>query len=79
MRRKIRILELKNYTIPFYGNRRNLPYFTLEIVVTEKGNAVTKEVVTKEDDEGRRYFVHNRRRYYVENIGSLYSPKIKLI
>lgn len=69
----IDIVELRGYTIPMFGNKRLLPYGSL--VVTDGQD--TKTVVIKEDG-AKQYFTFKRKRYYVKNEGSLYTPKFTI-
>ena len=60
------IKKICDYTIPIFGNKRVLPYAKL-LVITEKLRPII-------DDGGRQYITFNRKRYYIKNAGSLYSP-----
>ena len=66
----IQIKELKNYTIPYYGNKRSMPYG--DLVVSDGKNRKTCKIL---DDGEKQYITFNRKRYYVRNVGSLYSPQ----
>lgn len=70
------IERLIGYTIPLYGNNRHLPYGKL--VVRDDKDAVTKTVDIKEND-GMQYFTFKRKRYYLHNVGTLYSPDFQII
>lgn len=66
----IQIKELKNYTVPYYGNKRIMPYG--DLVISDGENRKTCKIL---DDGGKQYITFNHKRYYVRNVGSLYSPK----
>ena len=66
----IKIIGLENYIIPMYGNKRNLPYG--DLIITDGMTSV--KVKIKEDLKGQ-YITFNHKRYYVSNVGRLYSPK----
>ena len=70
----IKVEELKNYTIPYCGNKRILPYG--DLVISDGKNRKTVKI----KDEGvKQYITINRKRYYVRNAGSLYSPKFVIV
>lgn len=71
----VEILQLRNYTIPYCGNKRILPYG--DLVVTD--GSVTKLVKIKETDNGTQYFTFNRKRYEIRNAGKLYAPNFVII
>ena len=66
----IKIIGLENYIIPMYGNKRNLPYG--DLIITD--GMTSGKAKIKEDSKGQ-YITFNRKRYYVSNVGRLYSPK----
>jgi len=70
----IKILELKNYTIPYCGNKRIQPYG--DLVVTDGTHKKTAKIM---DDGIKQYITFNRKRYYVRNAGKLYSPKYVIV
>lgn len=70
----IKILELKNYTIPYCGNKRIQPYG--DLVVTDGAHKKTTKIM---DDGIKQYITFNRKRYYVRNAGKLYSPKYVIV
>lgn len=70
----IKIEKLKNYIISYCGNKRILPYG--DLVVSDGENQKTCKI----HEEGeKQYITFNRKRYYVRNAGSLYSPKFVII
>lgn len=68
------ILKLIDYTIPYYGNKRIMPYGKLLV-----DDGEVSKVVPIEDDGIYQYFTFNRKRFYVANVGSLYSPAYFII
>lgn len=70
----IKVEKIKNYTIPQYGNNRILPYG--DLTVTDGENRKTCKI---QDDGANQYITFNRKRYYVRNAGTLYSPKFVII
>lgn len=67
---KIEILRIVDYTIPMYGNKRIFPYGKVEV-----SNGTDIKVVKFEGDNFcKPSFTFNRKRYFMENIGSLYNP-----
>lgn len=70
----IKIEALKNYIVPFYGNKRILPYGDLVI-----SDGESRKTVKIKDDGEKQYITFNRKKYYVRNIGSLYSPKFVIV
>lgn len=70
----IKIEALKNYTIPYYGNKRIQPYG--DLVISDGENRKTCKI---QDDGAKQYITFNRKRYYVRNAGRLYSPKFVII
>lgn len=65
-------IQIIDYTIPLFGNKRIFPYFTLKV----NDGEITKIVKTKEDGH-IIYFTFNRKRYRVFNDGTLYNQKIR--
>ena len=70
----IKIEELKNYTIPYCGNKRIQPYG--DLVISDGESRKTCKI---QDDGAKQYFTFNRKRYYVRNAGTLYSPKFVIV
>lgn len=70
----IRIEELTNYTIPYYGSKRILPYGYLVVSDGEE-----RKIAEIKYEGAKQYIVFNQKRYYVCNAGSLYSPKFVII
>lgn len=68
------IKKIINYTIPLFGNRRIFPYGKLLV-----SNGTTERIKPIKDDGGQQYITFNRKRYYVNNIGSLYSPNFVFV
>lgn len=63
------IKKICDYTIPIFGNKRVLPYAKLLV-----SDGITEKLRPIIDDGGRQYITFNRKRYYIKNAGSLYSP-----
>lgn len=72
----VHIEKLVGYTIPLYGNKRLFPYGKL--IVWDDDDMVTKTVDIKEDG-AKQYFTFKRKRFYIHNAGTLYSPNFKII
>lgn len=70
----IKILGLRNYTIPLYGNKRIFPYG--DLIVTDGEH---KKVVRILEDGSKQYITFKRKRYYVRNAGGCYSPKFVIV
>ena len=70
----IKIEELKNYTIPYCGNKRIQPYG--DLVISDGESRKTCKI---QDDGAKQYFTFNRNRYYVRNAGTLYSPRFVIV
>ena len=67
----MRCVEIRDYTIPMFGNKRAFPYG--KMLVEHEGE---QRVVAFGDQEaGQTYIVFNRKRYCFQNVGSLYHPK----
>ena len=64
------IKKICDYTIPIFGNKRVLPYAKLLV-----SDGITEKLRPIIDDGGRQYITFNRKRYYIKNAGSLYSPR----
>lgn len=60
----IKIEALKNYTIPYYGNKRIQPYGDLVI-----SDGECRKTCKIQDDGAKQYITFNRKRYYVRNAG----------
>lgn len=69
----VQIEKLIGYTIPLYGNKRLLPYGSLIVA-----DGTDKKTVRIMEERGRQYFTFKRKRYYIQNIGSLYSPNFQI-
>lgn len=67
------IQKIVNYTIPLFGNTHCLPYGSLLIAEDQD-----QKIVKIKDDGGKQYFTYKRKRYYIRNTGSLYSPHYEL-
>lgn len=70
----IKIEALKNYTIPYCGNKRIQPYG--DLVISDGENRKTCKI---QDDGAKQYITFNRKRYYVRNAGNIYSPKYVIV
>ncbi|MBQ3543488.1 MAG: hypothetical protein IJA34_00625 [Lachnospiraceae bacterium] len=70
----IKIEALKNYIVPFCGNKRILPYGDLII-----SDGESRKTVKIKDEGEKQYITFNRKKYYVRNAGSLYSPKFVIV
>lgn len=70
-----KIIGIASYTVPTFGNTHANPYGKL--TVSFKGERFTREI--KEHPNGRQYITVLGRKYFVQNIGSLYSPKFALV
>lgn len=70
----IKIEALKNYTIPYYGNKRIQPYG--DLVISDGESQKTYKI---QEDRVKQYITFNRKRYYVRNAGRLYNPKFVII
>lgn len=66
----VKILEIKNYYIPMFGNARSLPYG--DLVVTDGTSEKSVKIL---GDDGNQYFVFKRKRYDIRVAGTLYSPR----
>lgn len=73
----VRIEKLESYTIPMFGSKRTLPYGKL--VIVDDTDWVKKLVDIKETENGDQYFTFKRRRYYVQNMGTLNFPNFCII
>lgn len=67
----MRCVEIRDYTIPMFGNKRAFPYG--KMLVEHEGRQ--KVVAFGDLEAGRPYIVFDRKRYYFQNEGSLYNPK----
>lgn len=67
----VKIVDIISWTLPMFGNNRCLPYYTLRI---SDGN--TSKLVKTKEDGPNIYFIFNRRRYYIHNKGTMYSPNL---
>lgn len=68
------IKEIVEYIVPYFGNRRSLPYGKLLVSCGEQ----EKTCPIMEDGAGQ-YIVFDRKRHYVRNAGSLYSPVFEFV
>ena len=65
-------IKVVEYIIPMYGNKRIFPYGTVKVTDGE----ITKFVKFSQDNKWLKpSFTYNRKRYFMNNIGSIYSPK----
>jgi|GEM_PF-6713053 len=69
----IKIMGLKSYTIPMYGNSRLMPYGTLEVEMNGK-----RYFVDIKEEGAEQYVTVNRKRYYIINIGGHHNPNFIL-
>lgn len=69
----IKILGLRNYTIP-YGGKRIFPYG--DLVISDGEN---RKICKIQDEGAKQYVTFNRKRYYVRNAGSLYGPRFVIV
>jgi len=74
----MKITGVQGYTIPMFGNKRALPYGDL-IVTDDEGKNEKLVPIKDEEGTGRQYVTFMRKRYYVENAGSLYSPRFVIV
>ena len=70
----LKIEKLIDYTIPLFGNRRIFPYGKLRVT-----DGTTTEIKPIRDDGARQYIVFRRKRHYVRNVGTLYSPRFAFV
>lgn len=70
----ITIKKITNYTIPLFGNKRIFPYG--DLIVSDDKNQKTCKI---KDEGANQYFTFNRKRYYVRNARSLYSPRFVIV
>lgn len=68
------IQKIVSYTIPLFGNKQSIPYGSILIA-----NDQEQKIVKIKDDGEKQYFLYRRKRYYIKNIGSLYSPHYVLV
>ena len=66
-----KVIKTIDHTVPFFDNKRTLPYATLE--VTDVAGPVAR-VKVNETPSGEQYITYKRAKYPVVNTGSLYSP-----
>lgn len=68
----LEIEKILSYTIPYCGNNRFLPYGKLLV-----NNGTERKICKIKDCKNymKQYITFNRKKYYVKNIGTLYSPK----
>lgn len=62
----VEIKELRDYTIPYHGNNRSMPYGKL--LVTDGKEEKTVRIM---DDGYNQYFTFKKKRYYIVNVGTL--------
>lgn len=70
----MQIVGIVGYTIPFYGNRRCMPYGKIKIL--QNGIETLRPI--KDAPDGTQYITVARKRYTVVNVGGLYSPVYKI-
>ena len=71
----IQILGIRGYIIPMFGNKRSQPYGKLLIADGRR-----KVILPIHDDtDGSQFIIHEWKRYYVHNVGSLYNPQYEFI
>ena len=70
----IKIEKLKNYTVPYCGNKRRFSYGDLVV-----SDGEIRKTVKIQEEGVNQYVTFNRKRYYVRNAGTLYSPKFVII
>ncbi len=73
----MKIVGITGYTIPMFGNKNALPYGKL--IVMEENDRGKKSVPIRTEEGGKQFIVYKRKRYYVSNIGSLYSPSFAVV
>ena len=74
----VKIEKIVSYTIPQFDNKRVEPYGKLLV----SDGVKSKIVDIKEGDKNngyRQFFTFNRKRYYIENKGSLYNPEYRIV
>ena len=64
-------IKILSYIIPYFGNRRILPYGKMEVEYNGERKTVKFGDV---DSCGTFFIVFNRKRFYFRNVGGLYSP-----
>ncbi len=70
---KIRIERILDYADPYFDGRS----LQGSLIVSEGDD--TQICKIKNDVDGEQYITFNGKRLYVENMGSLYSPKFVII
>lgn len=60
----LEVVQIIKYTIPFFGNKRSHPYGKIKV-----SDGKDTKIVNFENDS----FTFKRKRYQLENIGSLYN------
>lgn len=71
------ILKICDYTIPMFGSEKSGPSAALLV-----SNGIVEKVCPVKTDARngfKSYIVFNRERYYVENVGTLYSPRYEFV
>lgn len=63
------IKGIVEYIIPYFGNRRSLPYGKLIV-----SNGSHEKICPIMEDSYGQYVTFGRERRYLRNAGSLYSP-----
>ena len=66
---------VQGYVIPLFGNNHSQPYGSL--IISDSGKRTTRRI--KEDDDGTQYIVFQRKKFGVQNMGSLYNPKFEFV
>ncbi len=70
----VQIKKVIDWTIPYFGNKRILPYGKLFVSDGKK-----EQFVKMKEDRNGSYITFNRKRYAIRNNGSLYSPKLQIV
>lgn len=74
----VRIKQIIDWTIPYFGNDNTMPYGTL-LITDGETEKFCKTKGTKYYENGTRYITFKRKRYKVVNNGGLHSPKLSLM
>ena len=72
----LKVLQVKDYTIPLFGNKRPAPYGNL--LVTDGKQMAWCKIRDEEGFPYRQYVVFRRKRFRVKNTGSLWTPKYEV-
>lgn len=68
------IKGIVEYIIPYFGNRRSLPYGKLLV-----SNGGQEKICPIMEDSDGQYVIFDRKRRYLRNAGSLYSPVFEFV